>query len=102
MSGGPWDGLSLRYVRLLLGQPAQFGTAREARENSGHMRGGLPPVGGVCWYDTPTWGNVALSIGQVETARPMVICIRQGWPALRYYDDTTLGTYLGWTETIGT
>lgn len=101
MTDGPWEGLSLRYVRTLLGKPPEFADANQAREASGDLRGGIPPTGGVCWYRTNRYGNVALSIGEVETSRPMVICVRRGWPALRYYDDTVLGEYLGWTETIG-
>lgn len=101
MTYGPWDGLSLRYIRTLLGQPGGFPDANAAREASGPLQDGVPPTGGVCWYKSG-YGNVALSLGECDGGSTQVMCIRMGWPSLRRYNDPVLGEYVGWTKKIGT
>lgn len=100
MSYGPWEGLSLRFVRTVLGLPPWYATAADARVAVGSLLSGIPPAGAVCWYKTSRYGNIALSVGEVDGGTTQVMCVRQGWPTLRRYDDAVLGEYEGWSRQI--
>lgn len=102
MNDGPWAGLSLRFIRTVLGQAASFPypDANRAREASGPLRDGVPPTGAVCWYASKH-GNVALSLGVNQDDYVLVACIIDGWPDMANHTHPLLGGYLGWTPTIG-
>ena len=93
-----YRGRSLYWLRTLLGQPARFPTAAEAAENSGPRSMTGPPLGAVVWYETEPYGNCALSLGD-----GLVLALNSGgYPVFRTVESPRLGTFIGWTKTIGT
>lgn len=94
---GPWLDKSLSFVRQLVRQSPNHVSAADARNHSGVLKSGVPPVGVFVWYDSPPYGNVALSLGHGS-----VLGVGwDGWPHVYPHDHAGLGTYVGWSVDLG-
>jgi hypothetical protein len=94
-----WRGISLSFIRQVLGQRARYPDCTTAMSDSDlHGPDEEPPVGALCWYATPhPHGNVSLYLGD-----RLCLCVGVlGIPDIIGYRSPVLGTYVGWSRSLG-
>jgi hypothetical protein len=96
-------GLSLRFVRELLGDAPRYASAHDARIAVGMLEEGPPPYRAVAYYDTPEGmlGAIAGNVAVGDGTGSVVGVNLEGHVRHRPYDDPEWGVYAGWSRDIG-